>query len=79
MNTLNFLDAHVLLALLWSRHVHAERARSWFEQAGEEQFILCRFTQLTVLPLLTFYREDYGSGHKIHVASLEFVRPHLGG
>ena len=53
MNTLNFLDANVWLALLWSRHVHAERARFWFEGAGEEQFIFCRFTQLTVLRLLT--------------------------
>ncbi len=41
------------LALLWNRHAHAERARSWFEQAGEEQFIFCRFTQFTVLRLLT--------------------------
>jgi uncharacterized protein len=53
MNTLNFLDANVWLALLWSRHVHSERARLWFEQAGEEQFLFCRFTQLTVLRLLT--------------------------
>src|SRR6266851_9223339 len=53
MNTLNFLDANVWLALLWSRHVHSARARLWFEQAGEEQFLFCRFTQLTVLRLLT--------------------------
>jgi uncharacterized protein len=53
MNTLNFLDANVWLALLWSRHVHSERARLWFEQASEEQFLFCRFTQLTVLRLLT--------------------------
>lgn len=53
MNTLNFLDANVWLALLWSRHVHTERARSWFEQASEEQFFFCRFTQITVLRLLT--------------------------
>lgn len=55
MNTLNFLDANVWLALIWSRHVHSERARSWFEQAGnkEEQFFFCRFTQITVLRLLT--------------------------
>jgi len=33
--------------------VHAERARSWFEEAGEQKFIFCRFTQLTVLRLLT--------------------------
>jgi len=42
MNTLNFLDANVWLALLWSR------ARSWFEQTGDEQFLFCRFTQITV-------------------------------
>jgi len=53
MNTLNFLDANVWLALIWSRHVHSERARSWFEQASEEQFFFCRFTQITVLRLLT--------------------------
>ena len=56
MNTLNFLDANVWLALLWSRHIHAERAREWFEQAGEEQFFFCRFTQLTILRLLTTER-----------------------
>jgi toxin-antitoxin system PIN domain toxin len=53
MNTLNFLDANVWLALLWSRHVHSETATSWFEKAGEEQFLFCRFTQITVLRLLT--------------------------
>jgi uncharacterized protein len=53
MNTLNFLDANVWLALLWNRHIHSERAREWFDQAGEEQFFFCRFTQVTVLRLLT--------------------------
>ena len=53
MNALNFLDASVWLALIWSRHVHSERAQLWFEQAGEEQFFFCRFTQVTVLRLLT--------------------------
>jgi uncharacterized protein len=53
MNTLNFLDANVWLALLWSRHVHSESARAWFEQAEDEQFFICRFTQITVLRLLT--------------------------
>ena len=53
MNTLNFLDANVWLALLWGRHAHSEVARHWFEQADEEQFFFCRFTQLTVLRLLT--------------------------
>jgi toxin-antitoxin system PIN domain toxin len=53
MNALNFLDANVWLALLWSRHVHSEKAREWFEGAGDEQFFFCRFTQITVLRLLT--------------------------
>jgi toxin-antitoxin system PIN domain toxin len=53
MNTLNFLDSNVWLALLWSRHAHSERARIWFEGASEEQFFFCRFTQITVLRLLT--------------------------
>ncbi|MBV8207320.1 MAG: PIN domain-containing protein [Acidobacteria bacterium] len=50
---MNFLDANVWLALLWGRHAHSERARLWFEQAGDEQFLFCRFTQITVLRLLT--------------------------
>jgi toxin-antitoxin system PIN domain toxin len=53
MNALNFLDANVWLALLWNRHVHSERARGWFEGARDEQFLFCRFTQITVLRLLT--------------------------
>ncbi|HEV2989072.1 MAG TPA: TA system VapC family ribonuclease toxin [Candidatus Angelobacter sp.] len=53
MNTLNFLDANVWLALFWNRHTHSEKARLWFEQVREEQFFFCRFTQLTVLRLLT--------------------------
>lgn len=53
MNALNFLDANVWLALLWNRHVHSEKAREWFERSSEEQFFFCRFTQLTVLRLLT--------------------------
>jgi uncharacterized protein len=53
MNTLNFLDANVWLALLWSRHMHSEQAREWFEQSADEQFFFCRFTQITVLRLVT--------------------------
>jgi hypothetical protein len=53
MNRLNSLDSNVWLALILSRHVHSKRARSWFEGAVEEQFFFCRFTQLTVLRLLT--------------------------
>ena len=53
MNTLNFLDANVWLALLWDRHGHADRAREWFRGCDDEQFRFCRFTQITVLRLLT--------------------------
>jgi uncharacterized protein len=53
MNILNFLDANVWLALLWSRHVHSERAGAWFERCSEEKFFFCRITQITVLRLLT--------------------------
>jgi len=49
----NFLDANVWLALLWNRHAHSERALEWFERAGDEQFFFCRFTQITVLRLVT--------------------------
>jgi uncharacterized protein len=53
MNVLNFLDANVWLALLWGRHEHAEKAREWFERSVDDEFFFCRFTQLTVLRLLT--------------------------
>jgi toxin-antitoxin system PIN domain toxin len=53
MATSNFLDANVLLALLWGRHIHSERARSWIEQSTGDDFYFCRLTQLTVLRLLT--------------------------
>jgi toxin-antitoxin system PIN domain toxin len=49
----NFLDANVLLALLWDRHVHSERARKWFDQTDDGESVFCRFAQLTVLRLLT--------------------------
>lgn len=53
MNALNFPDSNVWLALLWNRHVHSQKAREWFEHAAEEQFLFCRFTQITILRLLT--------------------------
>jgi uncharacterized protein len=53
MNALNFLDANVWLALLWQSHIHAERAQQWFQRVADEQFLFCRFTQITTLRLLT--------------------------
>jgi len=53
MNTLNFLDINVWLALVWGRHADAETARSWFRRTEDQQFFFCRFTQLGLLRLLT--------------------------
>src|ERR1700746_3861043 len=53
MNTLNFLDANVWLALLWGGHIHSERAREWLGGCPGEEFFFCGFTQLTVFRLLT--------------------------
>jgi predicted nucleic acid-binding protein len=72
MNTLNFLDAIVWLALLWSRHIHSDTARLWFEKAGEEEFFFCRFTQITVLGLLTTDKV-MGRDTKIHDGAWGFV------
>jgi predicted nucleic acid-binding protein len=82
MNTLNFLDASVWLALIWSQHVHSGKARSWFEQASvdrtsDEQFFFCRFTQITVLRLLTT-SQVMGKERENHVRGLESVGQNLG-
>lgn len=53
MNTLNFPDSNVWLALLWERHIHSEKAMEWFESDSGAQYFFCRFTQLAVLRLLT--------------------------
>ena len=53
MNTLNFPDVNIWLELLWSRYVHSEQAREWFERSADEQFFFCRFTQITALWLNT--------------------------
>jgi hypothetical protein len=51
MNTLNFLDANVWLALVWGRHIHSERARDWLEKSPEEK---C-FRQLDLAPFDLFF------------------------
>ncbi len=53
MNTLNFPDVNVWVALTWRRHIHSEKARHWFEEASDERFFFCRITQISVLRLLT--------------------------
>jgi predicted nucleic acid-binding protein len=53
MNTLNFLDTNVWLALVWNRHIHSDKANRWFEENATAQFFYCRFTQMAILGLLT--------------------------
>ena len=63
MNTLNFPDVNVWVALAWRRHIHSEKARLWFEEASGEQFFFCRITQISVLRLLTTERALGGDVH----------------
>lgn len=53
MKTSNFPDANVWLALIRERHQHSGLARRWFDSIAESRFSFCRFTQITVLRLLT--------------------------
>jgi len=53
MNSLNFLDVNVWLALVWARHSQADAAREWFDQCEDDRFLFCRFTQMALLRLLT--------------------------
>lgn len=47
-----FLDVNVWLPLVWEGHVATESARQW-ASGVEEDFILCRFTQVALLRHLT--------------------------
>ena len=49
-----FPDVNVWIALTYARHVHHEVARAWFEPLDmDERVCFCRFTQLSLLRLLT--------------------------
>jgi predicted nucleic acid-binding protein len=50
--SLSFPDVNVWLALLLENHVHRRPARAWW-QASETQIAFTRFTQISVLRLLT--------------------------
>ncbi len=66
MNTLNFPDVNVWIALAWRRHIHSEKARRWFEDAAAERFFFCRIIQISVLRLLTTER---ALGADVHTMS----------
>ena len=53
MTSLNFPDVNVWLALFWDGHEHAQIARNWFERSPDDRYFFCRFTQMSVLRLLT--------------------------
>ena len=49
-----FPDVNVWMALTYEGHVHHAAARKWFEELGAEAHVcFCRFTQLSLLRLLT--------------------------
>jgi toxin-antitoxin system PIN domain toxin len=56
MNTSNFPDVNVRIALMWRTHVHSEKARIWFEEVVEQRIYFCRVTQISVLRILTTER-----------------------
>ncbi len=41
---------------MWKNHIHSEKARLWLEGAAGQQLLFCRFTQISVLRLLTTER-----------------------
>jgi toxin-antitoxin system PIN domain toxin len=52
ISSLNFPDVNVWMALLLENHVHREAARLWW-QAADATIAFTRFTQISVLRLLT--------------------------
>lgn len=48
-----FPDVNVWLALTHARHAHHVRARDWFDSLTGETMFFCRFTQISLLRLLT--------------------------
>jgi len=49
-----FPDVNVWIALTYGGHIHHRVARAWFEEVDmEERVCFCRFTQLSLLRLLT--------------------------
>ncbi len=53
MTSLAFLDVNVWLALLLEDHVHRSVAVRWWETASFDAIAFSRFTQMSVLRLLT--------------------------
>jgi toxin-antitoxin system PIN domain toxin len=48
-----FPDVNVWLALTTPAHIHHEVAKRWFESLDDADLLFCRFTQISLLRLLT--------------------------
>jgi toxin-antitoxin system PIN domain toxin len=53
MTSLVFPDVNLWLALASQRHIHHPVARRWLEHLEDTELAFCRFTQLSLLRLLT--------------------------
>jgi toxin-antitoxin system PIN domain toxin len=53
MTSLSFPDVNVWLAVLLADHIHRARARKWWESDAPAIIAFSRFTQISVLRLLT--------------------------
>jgi uncharacterized protein len=45
-------DVNVLLALCYERHTHHPKAVAWLEEQNDDDVVLCRSTQMSLLRLL---------------------------
>jgi toxin-antitoxin system PIN domain toxin len=53
MSSLSFPDVNVWLALLMEDHIHRAAAKAWWDTDQSDEIGFLRFTQITVLRLLT--------------------------
>ena len=53
MTTRNLLDLNVLIALSEPRHEHHERAQSWFNSSGKDNWGICPLTEAGFLRVTT--------------------------
>jgi toxin-antitoxin system PIN domain toxin len=49
----HLLDVNVLVALLWSTHIHHERAHSWFQKNSKHGWATCPLTQAGAIRILS--------------------------
>ena len=52
INGTALLDVNVLVAFLWTEHIHHERARSWLSSASERVWATCPLSELGCIRVL---------------------------